>query len=173
MSRKHTYSPTISWTGNRGEGTSTYRSYDRSYDIAAIGKPNIPGSSDPAFRGDRACWNPEELLVASLSACHQLWYLHLCADAGIVVIAYQDEAKGALLEEASGSGQMEQVTLYPKVTVAAGSDCDLAARLHEVAHTNCFIARSVNFAVHFEPVIIEEQEHTTFSDSTQHLPITS
>jgi organic hydroperoxide reductase OsmC/OhrA len=163
MNRRHSYSATISWTGDRGQGTSTYRAYERSYDIAASGKPSIAGSSDPAFRGDRACWNPEELLVASLSACHQLWYLHLCADAGVVVVAYQDEAQGTMVEEASGSGQMEQVTLHPRVTVSAGSDREVAARLHEDAHKNCFIARSVNFPVHCEPIILGAEEDAVAS----------
>ena len=47
----------------------------------------IAGSADPAFRGDRTRYNPEDLLVASLAACHMLWYLHLAADAGVVVVA--------------------------------------------------------------------------------------
>jgi organic hydroperoxide reductase OsmC/OhrA len=154
MSRQHTYAATIAWTGNRGEGTSTCRSYDRSYTIAATGKPEIPGSSDPAFRGDPARWNPEELLVASLSACHKLWYLHLCANSNIVVISYEDQAQGTMLEDATGTGQMQQVTLHPNVTISAGSDRDLAERLHDEAHKNCFIARSVNFPVLCEPTTV-------------------
>ncbi|BDA85823.1 hypothetical protein Sa4125_33650 [Aureimonas sp. SA4125] len=90
----HRYASHVRWTGNRGSGTSSYTAYGRAHEIAAAGKPVIPGSSDPAFRGDPDRWNPEELLLASLSACHQLWYLHLCARDGIVVTAYEDKAEG-------------------------------------------------------------------------------
>lgn len=150
--REHRYSVAVAWTGNLGSGTSGYRAYARAHEITAAGKPAIPGSSDPAFRGDPARWNPEELLVASLAACHKLWYLHLCAEAGVVVTAYIDEAEGIMTEEADGAGQFRQVVLRPKVTVA-GADLDLAYRLHEQAHAKCFIARSVNFPVTHEPTV--------------------
>lgn len=153
MAKEHRYETVLNWTGNRGEGTASYRGYDRDHDLAAAGKPPIPGSSDPAFRGDPARWNPEELLVASLSACHQLWYLHLCATAGIVVTAYEDRAEGVMVEEANGAGQFSTVVLRPLVTVAPGSDTDKALTLHHEAHAMCFIARSVNFAVTHEPRI--------------------
>jgi organic hydroperoxide reductase OsmC/OhrA len=148
MTKTYHYSVTVEWTGNTGTGTSGYRSYERRHEISAgTGKPVIAGSSDPAFRGDPMRWNPEELLVASLSACHKLWYLHLCAEAGIVVRAYRDEAEGVMAESADGSGQFMRVTLRPRVTVAAGSDMTKARELHEAAHGKCFIARSVNFPV--------------------------
>ena len=85
MAREHQYAVTVRWTGNTGTGTATYRSYERAHEISAEGKPAIAASSDPVFRGDKARWNPEELLLAALSGCHQLAYLHLCAVAGIVV----------------------------------------------------------------------------------------
>jgi organic hydroperoxide reductase OsmC/OhrA len=152
--KTHRYSVTVEWTGNTGAGTSGYRNYARRHEIVAgIGKPPIPGSSDPAFCGDAARWNPEELLVAALSACHKLWYLHLCADAGIVVVAYIDHAEGAMEELADGSGFFQQVILRPEVTVAAGSDMAKAHELHDAAHAKCFIARSVNFPVSHEPEI--------------------
>jgi organic hydroperoxide reductase OsmC/OhrA len=155
MSKTHRYSVTVTWTGNTGTGTSSYRSYERRYEIAAeTGKPAIPGSSDPAFRGDPERWNPEELLVASLSACHELWYLHLCAEAGIVVTAYTDHAEGMMEETADGSGHFTRVILRPQVTVVAGSDIAKARELHAAAHAKCFIARSVNFPVLHEPDII-------------------
>ena len=135
-----------------GTGTSGYREYLRSHEISAFGKSAIAGSSDPAFRGDAARWNPEELLVASLSACHQLWYLHLCADAGIVIEAYVDEATGAMEESTDGGGQFVEVTLRPKVRLAPGSDQAKAHALHHDAHAKCFIARSMNFPVKCEPV---------------------
>jgi organic hydroperoxide reductase OsmC/OhrA len=136
-----------------GTGTSGYRDYRRSYDISSGEKTTIPGSSDPSFRGDRARWNPEDLLVASLSACHQLWYLHLCAEAGVVVNAYVDDASGVMEESGDGGGQFVEVILRPRVSLAAGSDHAKARSLHHEAHAKCFIARSVNFPVLCEPVI--------------------
>jgi len=153
MGRRHSYTVTVTWTGNTGTGTSSYRDYQRSYDISAAGKSSIAGSSDPAFRGEGARWNPEELLVASLSACHELWFLHLCADAGIVVEAYADQAAGIMDEAADGGGQFVEVVLRPRVRPAPGSDRDKIQLLHHEAHAKCFIARSVNFPVRCEPVI--------------------
>jgi organic hydroperoxide reductase OsmC/OhrA len=144
---KHHYQVNVAWTGNRGTGTSGYRDYERSHTISAAGKPAIPGSSDPAFRGDAARWNPEELLVASASACHKLWYLHLCADAGIVVTAYVDHAEGTM-----NGDRFERVVLRPHVTISAG-DRALALQLHHKAHEECYIAKSVNFPIDCEPSI--------------------
>jgi organic hydroperoxide reductase OsmC/OhrA len=155
MAKTHRYSVTIAWTGNTGTGTSSYRGYERRYEISAgTRKPPIPGSSDPAFRGDPERWNPEELLVASISACHKLWYLHLCAEAGIIVTAYTDHAEGLMEETPDGSGFFTRVILRPQVTVTAGSDIAKARELHAAAHAKCFIANSVNFPVEHEPDII-------------------
>jgi Predicted redox protein, regulator of disulfide bond formation len=159
MARKeHRYQVTVEWTGNTGAGTAGYRAYERRHEIRAPGspKPGIPGSSDPAFRGDAARWNPEELLVASLSTCHQLWYLHLCADAGVVVTAYVDRAEGTMVEEANGAGQFSRVVLRPAVTLAPGADVARARALHHEAHAMCFIAQSMNFPVEHEPEIHTE-----------------
>lgn len=154
MAKTHHYAVIVEWTGNTGTGTSDYRSYERMHEISAgTEKPAIPGSSDPAFRGDAARWNPEELLVAALSACHKLWYLHLCAEAGIVVFAYTDHAEGIMEETSDGSGSFREVILRPKVTVAPGSDLVKADALHDAAHAKCYIARSVNFPIHHEPEI--------------------
>lgn len=146
----HAYAVTVRWTGNTGRGTSGYGDYGRDHVVEAVGKPPLAGSSDPAFRGDASRWNPEELLVASLSACHQLWYLHLCAVAGVVVTAYEDRATGAMTEDARGGGFFTEVVLRPQVTIAAG-DATQALALHERAHAKCFIANSVNFPVRVEP----------------------
>jgi organic hydroperoxide reductase OsmC/OhrA len=153
MAKRHSYTVNLTWTGNSGAGTTGYRGYERSHEISAPGKATIAGSSDPAFRGDRTRWNPEDLLVASLSACHQLWYLHLCAEAGVVVLAYVDEAVGVMEETADGSGQFAAVTLRPRVSLAPGGDKAKALALHHDAHAKCFIARSVNFLVTCEPTI--------------------
>ena len=153
MSQEHSYSVNIRWTGNTGTGTSEFRGYKRDHEISISGKAPIPASSDPSFRGDRTRYNPEELLVASLSACHMLWYLHLSAEAGIVVTEYHDDATGAMLETDDGGGHFTQVILRPVVKVAGEVDSELAARLHERAHHLCFIANSVNFPVLCEPTL--------------------
>ncbi len=154
MSRSHSYSVTIDWTGNLGSGTSGYTAYRRDYRVSAAGKPPIAGSSDPAFRGDGARWNPEDLLVASLSACHQLWYLHLCAVNNITVLAYHDDASGTMVEGRGEIARFSQVVLRPRVTVSPGDDVARAEALHHDAHTECFIANSVNFAVDIAPVMV-------------------
>ena len=151
--REHRYVVTVSWTGNLGSGTSGYRDYARDCEIAAEGKPTVPASADPVFRGDRSRWNPEELLVASLSACHKLSYLHLAAAAGIVVTAYTDRAEGVMELTPAGVGRFRSVVLHPAVTVKSGSDIERARALHESAHEMCFIANSVNFQVGCEPEI--------------------
>jgi organic hydroperoxide reductase OsmC/OhrA len=150
---EHHYAVTVRWTGNIGTGTATYRGYERSHEISSASKSVIAGSSEPFYRGDATRWNPEELLVASLSACHQLWYLHLCADAGIVVTAYEDTAGGTMVDDATGAGSFTQVTLRPHATLAAGSDPVRAIELHEVAAEKCAIARSMNFPVSCEPAV--------------------
>lgn len=153
--KEHRYTVEVTWTGNTGAGTAGYRAYERSHEITTpdAQKPSIPGSSDPNFRGDRARWNPEELFVAALSACHKLWYLHLCTDAGILVTDYVDRAEGVMVEETDGSGAFRLVVLRPSVTVAPGSDVAQARALHDRAHSMCFIARSVNFPIEHEPDI--------------------
>lgn len=149
--RQHTYDVEVEWIGNKGSGTSEYRAYSRDHTIKSGGKPAIAGSSDPVFRGDPGRWNPEELLVASLSACHELVYLHLCASNGIAVVSYRDEAEGVMLENPDGGGQFSRVLLRPKVVIRPEDDAALAVSLHEDAHQRCFIASSVNFPVECEP----------------------
>jgi organic hydroperoxide reductase OsmC/OhrA len=151
---RHRYQVTVTWRGNRGTGTSGYRDYDRDHEVAVPGKPTLPGSSDPAFRGDAARWNPEELLVASLSQCHMLWYLHLCAQAGIVVTAYTDEPVGVLQTDADGGGRFVEVLLRPRVVVDSPADVARAERVHGRAHELCFLAASVAFPVRHEPVTL-------------------
>ena len=150
MSKSHRYATTLTWTGNTGEGTASYRSYARAYEITADGKPALLGSSDPSFLGDPTRWNPEELLLASISSCHQLWYLHLCAVNGVVVTAYRDAAQAVMVEDETGGGRFESATLRPQVTIAAGSDPDKAIALHHDANAKCFVANSLNFPVGHE-----------------------
>ena len=158
--REHHYRLTTTWTGNLGTGTSDYRAYSRDHEIAIAGKSApLPGSSDAAFRGDPARYTPEELLVASLSACHMLWFLHLCADAAIVVTEYADDASGAMSENVvpgpdAGSGEFTRVILRPRAVIADSARIADAMALHARAHELCFIARSVNFPVDHQPVVI-------------------
>jgi organic hydroperoxide reductase OsmC/OhrA len=153
MLREHSYSINVEWTGNTGKGTSDYRSYTRDYEITVPGKPPIYGSSDPKFRGNPARYNPEELLVSALSTCHMLWYLHLCADAGIVVVSYEDRAEGIMEEPSDGAGRFVRVTLRPHVRIVGS--VEQAEALHQRAHQLCFIANSVNFPVGHEAAIEE------------------
>lgn len=152
--KQHLYRSQVTWTGNRGVGTPDYRGYDRTHEILVAGKPPIPASSDPSFRGEPNRYNPEELLVASLSSCHMLWYLHLCSVGGVSVMEYLDEAEGTMAEEEDGEGAFTGVVLRPRVVVRSGDDLRQAAVLHDEAHRLCFIARSVNFPVRHEPSIL-------------------
>jgi organic hydroperoxide reductase OsmC/OhrA len=147
MSKEHKYEITTEWTGNRGSGTVSYQGYDRSYTLSQEGKPVIHGSSDPAFRGDKSKHNPEDMLVASISSCHMLWYLHLCAEAGVVVSDYIDNAQGIMVETANGGGRFKEVVLNPVVTVLGADMVSKASELHHKANELCFIANSVNFQV--------------------------
>jgi len=152
VQKEHHLSVTTLWTGNRGTGTSGYREYSRAHEISGEAKAcTIPGSSTPVFRGEKDRYNPEELLIGSLSACHMLWFLHLCADAGLVVTEYSDEAEGIMQLNADGSGQFTEVVLHPSVLLNDRSKRHVLAALHDRAHDLCFIARSVNFPVRCEP----------------------
>ncbi|GAB5527113.1 MAG: OsmC family protein [Roseivirga sp.] len=145
--KTHHYNTLLQWTGNLGTGTSSYQAYGRDYTVSIGEKPDLYGSSDPAFRGDPERHNPEDLLVAALSGCHMLCYLHLCAVNKVVVLAYEDAAMGVMVEAGSG-GHFEQVTLQPKITLADAAMREKADELHEQANKVCFIANSVNFPVH-------------------------
>jgi organic hydroperoxide reductase OsmC/OhrA len=147
MGKAHHYALRLVWTGNKGEGTSTYRSYDRSYTISVKNKPDFSGSSDAMFRGDATKYNPEDLLVMALSSCHLLSYLHLCADNGIVVTSYEDDAVGVMTEDAARGGFFSEVTLNIAVKITDDTKKELAAKLHHDANRLCFIANSVNFPV--------------------------
>jgi organic hydroperoxide reductase OsmC/OhrA len=159
LAKAHTYEIRTEWTGNRGSGTSSYNAYSRDHQISAAGKAVVlPGSSDKSFRGDASRYNPEELLVSSLSACHMLWFLHLCADAGIAVVSYQDEARGVMHENADGSGLFVDVVLHPTVELTEPRHQQRAEALHHTAHHMCFIARSVNFPVSVRPAWVRSSQ---------------
>ncbi|OOG47257.1 peroxiredoxin [Rhodanobacter sp. C06] len=153
MNHSHRYRVDVVWTGNRGSGTDGYRNYSRNHVIRIPGKPDLAGSSDPTFRGDATKHNPEDMLVAALSACHMLSYLHMATVAGVVVVAYDDAAEGTMVTEGDG-GRFTEVVLRPVVTIHADSDPGKALAAHETAHHACFIANSVNFPVRCEPRIV-------------------
>ena len=154
LTKQHHYSLSIEWTGNLGNGTSDYRAYARSHIIQSMDRPAILASSDPVFRGDRSKYNPEELFVASLSSCHMLWFLHLCAEQGIVVLEYSDEPVGIMVEEEDGSGRFSEVLLQPLVKVACMEMVARVEAIHAQAHQYCFIANSVNFKVRHQGTTI-------------------
>lgn len=159
---EHDYTARLIWDGNLGKGTSSYAEYGRKYRVQFDGKPDLKGSADPMFRGDRDAYNPEDLFVASLSACHLLSYLALCARSKINVVAYEDAASGVLKLRPDGGGSFESVTLRPIVTITAESDEGKALALHETAHDQCFIASSVSIPVFHEPQIrIADASRTT------------
>jgi organic hydroperoxide reductase OsmC/OhrA len=148
MAKEHRYLLDMKWTGNLGRGTADYRAYSRNHEVGGAGKTAwIAGSSDASFRGDPSRYNPEELLVAALSTCHMLWFLHLCSDAGIVVTEYSDKPAGTMVEHEDGAGEFTEVVLRPNVVIADSSrEVELEA-IHHRSHELCFIARSVNFPV--------------------------
>ncbi len=149
----HHYQVRTTWTGNTGQGTATYTSYQRSHEISIAGKPAILGTTEVPKFHDPARYTPEELLVAALSACHMLWLLHMCADAGITVVSYVDEARGKMLQSGP-TGQFTEVTLYPVMKITDAARIADAKAMHEKAHELCNIARSVNFPVHCEPTVV-------------------
>ena len=152
------YSSRVIWTGNRGEGTAGYRTYDRTWDIAVPGKPVVHCSNDPLLGGDPARMNPEDLLLSALSACHMLWYLHFAADAGIVVTGYRDDPQGVGEIGKGGAGRFVAALLRPRIRVRSGTDIAKATAIHHRIHQVCFIARSVNFPVECDPAFeVEDQ----------------
>ncbi|MFC5045607.1 OsmC family protein [Aquimarina hainanensis] len=153
--KEHQYQVSIKWTGNQGEGTAAYKAYSRDYSISAKDKANpILGSSDPSFLGDKTRYNPEDLLVASASSCHMLWYLHLCSVHKIIVVDYEDHAEGIMEETATGTGAFKEIILNPVVTISALEDVEKAKELHHEANNMCFIANSCNFSIKHKAKIV-------------------
>ncbi|MCL6272900.1 OsmC family protein [Muricauda sp. 2012CJ35-5] len=152
--KEHHYQTQLNWTGNTGEGTKNYRSYERDFELTGIGKNHvIKGSSDPSFRGDKSRYNPEDIFVSSISSCHMLWFLHLCSTHKIIVMEYQDIATGIMKEAKDGSGKFREVTLNPEVTVLGEVEPKLIDQLHHEANKMCFIANSCNFPIYHKPSV--------------------
>lgn len=154
MNGEHHYAVTVAWTGNRGAGTSGYREYGREHTITAAGKVSIEASADRSFHGNADRWNPEELLLAALSECHLMSYLHVAVRHGVVVVGYTDDATGTMVQTEDGGGHFTEAVLRPRVTVQDPGQVDLAQSLHAEAASLCFIAASVNFPVRHEPAAV-------------------
>ena len=152
--KEHHYYPIITWTGNKGEGTKNYKAYERDHTIEVAGKPVIPGTSEVSYLGNQSRYNPEEMLTASLSACHMLWYLHLCAVNNIVVTAYTDKPVGTMQNTPDGGGHFTEVVLMPEITIEGTADESLLQQLHQQANKLCFIANSCNFPVRHQPIYL-------------------
>lgn len=153
MAKTHEYTACLTWSGNLGTGTSTYAGYGRDYTVAIEGKPEMRGSADPMFRGSADLHNPEDLFIASISACHMLTYLALCARKGISVVAYKDDARGTVGFTSDGGGKFQDVTLNPLVTIANGEKESLAIALHDEAHKLCFVAQSCSAPIRHNAIV--------------------
>lgn len=156
MSKEHSYTIAMEWTGNTGQGTKDYRSYERSFEVTYEQKPALLGSSDPSFRGDPKKWNPEELLLSSLASCHMLWYLHLCSEQKIIVTKYHDKPAAIMMIDSSGKGYFKEASLHPLITISDAARIADAERLHEEAHRKCFIANSINFPLSIHPKFVTD-----------------
>jgi organic hydroperoxide reductase OsmC/OhrA len=154
INKHHHYKVSVTWTGNNGLGTENYEVYGREHTIHVAGKPHLECSSDTPFRGDPGKYNPEDFFVSSLSSCHMLWYLHLCAENDVVVQTYTDQAEGVLDISPGQAGHFAQITLYPTVGVADASMIDKAIALHAEAHKKCYIANSCNFPISIQPTCV-------------------
>ena len=152
MNKEHNYKLAVKWTGNQGTGTSNYKKFERSYHIQIENKADIAGSSDPEFRGDRTKHNPEELLLAAVSSCHMLWYLHFCSENKIIVTDYIDNARAVMEETVSGNGKFTSITLCPTISLTENTMIEKATELHGKANEFCFVANSLNLKVSHEPV---------------------
>ncbi|WEV48395.1 OsmC family protein [Acinetobacter sp. ESL0695] len=149
----HYYNVSITWEGNLGEGTTSYKAYQRDFKITHPHKPTILGSADPAYLGDKSRWNPEDLMLSAASACHKLWYLHLCAINGIHIVAYTDDAEAEMEDyHPIKRGHITQICLNPRITLKQGANLELAKKLHDLAHHECMVANSVNFPIYCKPI---------------------
>lgn len=152
--KDHHYNATITWTGNTGKGTADLKSYERDHIIVVEGKPAIPGTSEVSVKANKVRYNPEELLLSAVSACHMLWYLFLCAENGIVVTSYVDKSSGTMHNTPDGGGRFTGITLQPEITIAGEADEATLADLHHRANNLCYIANSCNFPIHHKPIYI-------------------
>lgn len=144
----HHYAATCTWSGSTAVG---YDNYDRTH--AATAGPNaVSLSSDPAFLGDPARLNPEQLLVLAASSCQLLSFLAVAARARLDVRSYRDEA-AATMPEDDVPIRLAEIVLRPHIVLAPGPSEDRVRHLVEVAHRECFIANSLSAPVRVEPTV--------------------
>ena len=144
----HRYAATCTWSGSTAAG---YRDYDRTHSAAA-GPNTLTLSSDPAFLGDRAHLNPEQLVVLAAASCQLLSFLAVAARARIDVRDYRDDAAAAMPEEPTPM-RLAEIVLRPRIVLAPGPSEDRVRHLVDVAHRECFIANSLATPVRVEPDI--------------------
>ena len=152
MADEHRYRLRTVWTGAARGPTADYARYSREYTVEIDGKPILTGSADPAFLGDPTLANPEDWLLAALSACHMLSYLAIAARSRIAVLSYRDDATATMVTT-QGGGQFSEAILRPAVVIADAGHLERAVQLHDLAHKQCFIANSVNFPVRHLPEV--------------------
>lgn len=150
MPFKHLFRAKAIWTLKKKD--ENIKSYSRNHSITIEGKSNLEVSAAKAFKGDAALYNPEDMLLSSLVSCHMMSYLYVCAQFGIEVLSYSDDAVATLEVNDDGSGRFTEVTLKPKVLITNANRIEEALLLHKKANELCFIANSCNFPVYHNPV---------------------
>jgi organic hydroperoxide reductase OsmC/OhrA len=150
----HRYAARTAWEGSTGAG---YDAYDRTHDASAAPAPAaLRLSGDKAFRGDPAQLNPEQLLVLAASSCQLLSFLAVAARARIDVVAYEDDAAGAMPERPRPM-RIASIVLRPRITLRGDAPGDERLRhLVELAHRECFIANSLTTEITVEPTFVRE-----------------
>jgi organic hydroperoxide reductase OsmC/OhrA len=140
----------LEWTGATKGPTRNPATFSRDLNVS-VAAITVPMSSAPSYRGDPSRANPEQLFVASLSACQALTYLFLAAKNQISIVGYTDDAEGQL-GLVDGKIRMSRVTLRPQITLETTANEARARELVAKAHEGCFIANSVATPVDIVPM---------------------
>ncbi|MGV0957916.1 OsmC family protein [Empedobacter falsenii] len=144
----HLFKVALNWMKKDNISSSLSRIYTKSHHISIEGKPDLEVSAAKAFKGDPNLYNPEDLLLSSLTSCHMMSYLYCCMQYKIEVISYQDHSEATLQVNPDGSGKIVKVDLFPEIIISDSSQIELALSLHKKANELCFIANSCNFPVY-------------------------
>lgn len=147
----HLFKVALNWMKKDNISSSLSRIYTKSHHISIEGKPDLEVSAAKAFKGDPNLYNPEDLLLSSLTSCHMMSYLYCCMQYKIEVISYQDHSEATLQVNPDGSGKIVKVDLFPEIIISNSSQIELALSLHKKANELCFIANSCNFPVYHHP----------------------
>ena len=147
----HLFKVALNWIKKEPQTDSSTRIYTKSHHISIEGKPDLEVSAAKAFKGDPNLYNPEDLLLSSLTSCHMMSYLYCCMQYKIEVISYQDHSEATLQVNPDGSGKIVKVDLFPEIIISNSSQIELALSLHKKANELCFIANSCNFPVYHHP----------------------